>query len=170
MKSSSLAVLTVLMCSCVAAMFATTHGPIPKGNNSHGDIAQMVLVAQYKPLHLEIYAYTNSSDTDSDFQIVERGRLLFSRDHEPSNIVSISHADKGMDVRTEFDTSGRILRRYFHSNYTNDIYRMKYSYVDTNGDGMFQYLIAYKESGSATAAFVLSNNCWVAMPLPDRSN
>jgi hypothetical protein len=118
---------------------------------------RMKLVAKYEPLHLEIYADTDSTEKYAAFEITERGKLLYRRQPESSNKIDYFYLEKTMDLLTQYDLNGMLLKRYVHTGFNNNNEKMTYAYVDTNGDGSFDYLLEYDEHSVRTAAFRLTN-------------
>jgi len=118
------------------------------------------LVAKYEPLNLFIYTYAASTNNIPDYIINEGDRPIFYRE-TTSNGFAITHDEKGLDVLvTDCDKNGKIIRRCMNSYYDNSS-RLKYLYIDTNGDGLFDVFITYDKNGQRTKEFTQSNMLWI---------
>ncbi len=130
------------------------------------------LVASYEPLHLYIYANTDSTNKLADFAVLERHELLFSRLNQPSNIIETSHYEEGLVVLTTWrDGNERVLKRYMDayenreaSSGKHEARSPQYVYMDSDGDGQWDRFVA----NSTKEIYARSNLCWV--PLPKRPN
>jgi len=113
------------------------------------------LVARYEPLHLYIYADTTSTNRFPEFEIGEGRNPIYIRESKSNKIV-VRQFDKNNEVlMTEYDNDGNVLDR--NVNFW-DGYDPKFSYVDTNGDGLFDFFInGYKKP----IVYARSNLCWV---------
>jgi hypothetical protein len=117
------------------------------------------LVGKYQPFHLYIYADTASTNKFPDYAIFKGHEPVLLLENE-SNTVETTHFENGFSVlETKRDDNGRILKRYM--NYDDDLGRQIYSYIDTNGDGLFDVLIKFGTNGERSSVFVRSNLCWV---------
>lgn len=117
----------------------------------------LTLVAQYEALHLEIYADISSTNRCRTFEIIEQGKPIYRREIVSPNKIEDYYLERTMDLLTDYDSNGVVRERFLHTFFTNNLDRMKYAYVDTNGDGTFDFLLQYDESGVQTAAFKLTN-------------
>jgi hypothetical protein len=113
------------------------------------------LVAKYEPLQLYFYADTASTNKFPDLFVREGDYPVFLRQNTSNGIVT-THFEKGKNVlETDYDNNGNILRSVVE--YYNG-YKPIFTYVDTNGDGLFDVFIT---GFTNRAVFVRSNMCWV---------
>jgi hypothetical protein len=123
----------------------------------------LTLVAAYKPFHLYIYADTTSTNSYPSF-IVREGEDLVYASENVSNEVKITLFEKEREapsmpiVESDYNRKGDILRR-FVTYYDGD--NPKFTYYDTNGDGLFDYFVVGQVGKTNHAVFVRSNLCWV---------
>lgn len=150
----------------ISAMFLTGC-TIPKPAAIEGakslKLDNLKLVAKYKPLHLYVYVDTTSTNAMPDYLISQGSPDLpvVFRETTSSNTVETTYFENGYSVlATKRDENGQVLRRCM--NYDDDLGRQIYSYIDMNGDGLFDVFIKYGTNGEMTAGFVRSNLCWVA--------
>jgi hypothetical protein len=132
----------------------TTKNGASLGNSAFDNLQ---LVAKYEPLHIGVYVDTKSTNKHPDFTITLGGGQIYSRE-TASNEVEIIHFEKGNEILvTDYDPTGHILRRNVNF---YDGGAPTYTYVDTNGDGLFDFLISgYKFPN--VAVYARSNLCWV---------
>jgi hypothetical protein len=128
-------------------------------NTNSGDksrLDNLELVAKYEPLHIYVYVDTRSTNKHPDLTIFEGQFPILTRENG-SNEVEVTHFDKGQDIlHSDYDKEGRVLSRTV--NYFDAYYDRKYTYVDTNGDGLFDFLIRGEHHPDV---FTRSNLCWV---------
>jgi hypothetical protein len=126
------------------------------------------LVGRYEPLRLHIYVDTTSTNQLPDFAIFQGNECLIQRENDSSNTVETAHFEKGFNLlRTLYNDHGSILRRSV--NYGDDSGRLKYAYIDRDGDGLWDTFITFRDSESeATKVLMRSNLCWVPIPQGDR--
>jgi hypothetical protein len=127
-----------------------------------GSESRLKLVQQYKPLHLEIYADTTSTNEFPDFAIGEGNDVIFVRFTELTNIHTIQR-DKNAELEIERDSNGKILTREISINDGKSGLPL-YIYRDTNADGLWDYFYNIKEK----TFFMRSNLCWVPIPKKPR--
>jgi hypothetical protein len=115
------------------------------------------LVAQYKPLHLYIYAETASTNQHPDFVIFQRNEPLIFTDSK-SNFVEISLCEKNFrgQLVTRYNYDGQILQRSFC-----DFMQTNYLYLDTNADGLWDGFIIDEGKNGIIKTYDQSNLCWI---------
>ncbi len=129
------------------------------------DGAKLKLVARYAPLHIYIYVDTASTNRFPNYAVFQGYEPVVLRENTSSNTVETTYFENGLYVlRTESDDNGRILER-FAEMYDNDLTQRLsspiYSYIDTNGDGLWDYFLVYGKNGERTRVLVRSNFCWL---------
>ena len=125
------------------------------GCKSESDFDGLKLVAKYKPFNLYIYADTTSTNEFPDMVVRDGDNPIYMRRSEANHIV-ITHWEKyNEQLESIYDTNGNLTYRALHY---YDGRNPKYTYVDTNGDGLFNFFI---EGYDKPSVFVRSNMCWV---------
>jgi hypothetical protein len=127
------------------------------GCKENNDFDGLKLVAKYKPLNLSIYADITATNKYPDVVVRERDDPLYMRETE-SNEIKIVHFERYNQVLvSEYDLNWALRRRtvWFYEKETRT---QTFSYVDTNGDGLFDFLI---EGNGESNIFTQSNMCWL---------
>lgn len=117
-------------------------------------IGNLPLVAKCEQLHLYLYADTTSTNEFPDLFISEGKYPLYIRQNTSNGIVA-KHFEKDKDMlETDYDKSGHMFRNVVEY---YDGYKPKLTYIDTNGDGMFDVLIIGFKNRTV---YMRSNLCW----------
>lgn len=129
---------------------------------------KLILVAAYEPMHLYIYADTNSTNRFPDYAVFEGHEPVFSRENSQSNTFVLSHFENALGiVSTERDYKERIMNRQVHAYFDSDnpslhrLYNQKYSYIDRDGDGLFDGFIEWGTNAASTSTYSRSNYSWI---------
>ena len=119
------------------------------------------LVAEYKPLHLYIYTETASTNNHPDYFILQGNEPLIFTDSK-SNAVEVTLCEKDFrgQLTTTYDYKGQILKRAYNTQ-NNDSGQTNYLYLDSNGDGQWDFLHISGTNSESSRTFVRSNLCWV---------
>jgi hypothetical protein len=136
------------------------------------DGTKLKLVAKYDPLHIYIYVDTASTNKLPSYAVFQGYEPIVFRENTSSNTVETTHFENGLYVlETERDDSGRILERFAEMYDNNDLAHQLsspiYSYIDTNGDGLWDDFFIYGKNGERTKVLVRSNLCWVPIQQQD---
>jgi len=127
------------------------------GCKSNANFDGLKLVARYKPLNLFIYADAASTNKYPDVVVREGDDPLYMRE-TGSNRIKVVHFERyNQALVSEYDLNWNLVRRsvwFYESNSRTQ----SFSYVDTNGDGLFDVLIKGSDN---PAILVRSNMCWV---------
>lgn len=127
-----------------------------KNQNEYPTPLGLKLVAKYEPLHLYIYADTDSTNKYPDYLICEGNNDLLYRENVESNRIETTHFENGYSVLvTRRDMKGNISRRTVF--YQNSSGETQYTYTDTNGDGLWDFFLDYTNR----MYYVRSNLCWI---------
>jgi hypothetical protein len=123
------------------------------------------LVGKHGPLR--IYLDLTSTNGSPDFAVFDENAPIILRESAESNMllrgnaesnaVETSYFENGFNVlNTQRDKNGRVLQRTV--SYDDGRVGLKYTYVDTNGDGLWDYFLNHVEK----TKYARSNLCWVA--------
>jgi hypothetical protein len=105
---------------------------------------------------LSIYLDSKSTNEVPDYALFEGNKCVVSKQSSTSNSVETEYFENGFNVLlTRRDNAGRILERIV--SYDDGSRRLKYTYIDSNGDGLWDCFLDHVENRK----FVRSNLCWV---------
>jgi hypothetical protein len=148
-------ILTLVMIS-VGMMFVESCTTAHTNSRETSHLDNLELVATYEPLHIYVYVDTRSTNKHPDVTIFEGQFPILTRENR-LNEVEVTHFDKGQDIlHSLYDKEGRVLSRTV--NFFDGHYDRQYTYIDTNGDGLFDFLIKGEHHPDV---FTRSNLCWV---------
>jgi hypothetical protein len=115
---------------------------------------KLELVGKHGPL--QIYIDLTSTNKMPDYAVFEGNECVVLRENTVSNTIETSHFENGFNVLlTKRDKNGKILERM--ASYDDDLGRMKYTYIDKHGDGLWDCFLDH----SRDIFYVRSNLCWV---------
>jgi hypothetical protein len=118
--------------------------------------AKLKLVGKHGPL--KIYLEQNSTNDVPDYVVFEGNRPVVYRQSLASNVVETWYFENGFGVlTTKRNSSGRVMDRTVSYSYDNSV-RSKYTYIDTDGDGLWDIFLNWDEK----TKLVRSNLCWVS--------
>ena len=148
----------------VAAMVSTgckTSSPANVEGQKYIMRGDLKLVAEYKPLHLYIYAETTSTNNHPDYVILQGNEPLIFTDSK-SNTVEVVFCEKNFrgQFTTTYDYKGQVLKHSYGTQ-NNDSVQTNYLYFDSNGDGQWDFLRIFFGANSESSWLVRSNLCWV---------
>ena len=148
-------VTAMFSAGCKTPSPANVEGP----KSAIGFNGPLKLVAEYKPLHLYIYADVTSTNKHPDYIIFQRNEPLVIADNV-YNTVEMIFCEKRFrgQFTTTYDYKEQILTRSF-STYGNNSMQTNYLYFDTNGDGEWDFLHTFGASNEISMSFVRSNLC-----------
>lgn len=136
---------------------------------------ELKLVAKYDALHIYIYADTVSTNKLPDYAVFERHDPVFLRYNTLSNTIEMNHFENALGVlSTERDNDGRILSRSVHifddseTSLKHQFYKDKYTYIDKDGDGLFDIFIEWGTNAVSSTFFTRSNLYWVPVQKNDQ--
>jgi len=160
-------VFAVIAIALVAGMFLTGCAtPLPANvegpKSTVGFNGPLKLVAEYKPLHLYIYADVTSTNKHPDYVIFSRNEPLVIANNI-SNALEVIFCEENFrgQFTTTYDYTGHILRRSYSSTPNHDSGLPNYLYFDHNGDGQWDHLYISGTNADSSGSFVRSNFCWV---------
>jgi len=147
----------IFLAGCKTPLPADVEGP----QSTMGFNGTLKLVAQYKPLHLFIYADVTSTNKHPDYVIFQRNEPLVIANNV-SNAVEIIFCEKNFcgQFATTYDYKRHILKRSF-STLGSDSIQTNYLYFDSNGDGLWDKFVIDGKSTGSIQTYYQSNLCWV---------
>lgn len=121
------------------------------------------MVAKYDPWQIEVRgSTTDSRSKPPSFYINVGHKIVYSQD-VTSKETNVEIFSKGNCIaQLEYSGTGDIKKFYLYT-YDRDN-NVTYTYVDTNGDGLFDFFLAYNPPGgniSNVSLFVRSNFTWI---------
>ena len=164
-------ILAVAILTIIVLFVVYTKSQRIRDNETIPDIVRgtkLELVAEYKPLHLYIYADTTSTNEFPEYAVFEGVKPVFHRENTTSNTVLITDFENGFaTLTTERDENERVLKHevFMFDNLgapsIHQPYNLKYIYVDDDGDGLFDKFIKFGTNVFTYTVYERSNLCWV---------